>query len=377
MNSRTLIGLALITLALVLAAAASVGARYGGGPELVVEEMLFPELVDRVNDVARIDVTAPKGNFTLVRRGEGWVVEEKDGYPIIMEKVRISTLQLSQLRLMEAKTSRPGLFPRLEVEDPDSGEEPKSKRLRLEDDSGAVLAEVIVGKRYFGRGGRTRDGVYVRLPDEQQAWLVRGKLEFGEKELDWIDPDIMDVAKERVMSVVTKTADGTRLAVSRPDESEDDFEIESPPAENELGEKWRETVNRMAASLAGLKLDDVRAASAMDFTGEDVVEAEVRTFDGLLVRVTLVTEGEEIWARFEATTVPAVVAPKDKEEGEEEPETAKKADQEDEPRSVEEEAADINARLAGWVYNIPDFDGKALRTQPGDLLAEKEEESPS
>ena len=58
----------------------------------------------------------------------------------------------------------------------------------FEDADGNKLGEVILGKKARGRvGGAIADGQYVRLPGEQQSWLVRGVVE-GTAELStWVD----------------------------------------------------------------------------------------------------------------------------------------------------------------------------------------------
>ena len=55
-----------------------------------------------------------------------------------------SCWRLADMTLVEPKTDKPDLYPRLEVEDPGKG---KSTLVTIKDKSGADIARLIVGKR--------------------------------------------------------------------------------------------------------------------------------------------------------------------------------------------------------------------------------------
>ena len=50
-------------------------------------EVVFPTLFEQLNSVVRVRVTASEGTFNLVRSGDTWGVEEKDGYPVDPDRV--------------------------------------------------------------------------------------------------------------------------------------------------------------------------------------------------------------------------------------------------------------------------------------------------
>ena len=72
-------------------------------------------------------------------------------------------LGLADLTLVEPKTERPELFPRLDLDDPSNG---KSTLTSGQDRTGGTVAELIVGKRRSDRLGGGNDGVYLRKPGE-------------------------------------------------------------------------------------------------------------------------------------------------------------------------------------------------------------------
>ena len=71
------------------------------------------------------------------------------------DKVRALVVALADMRLIEAKTSMPERYARLEVEDPEP-EDAKSRLVRVESADGTVLAEVILGKRRHRLTGTSR-----------------------------------------------------------------------------------------------------------------------------------------------------------------------------------------------------------------------------
>ena len=72
---------------------------------------LFPGLLDRVNDVSKVELLSPDGKLTIsAADGGGWKLDEKGGYPVAPQQVRDLVLALANLQLVEAKTADPKLL---------------------------------------------------------------------------------------------------------------------------------------------------------------------------------------------------------------------------------------------------------------------------
>ena len=52
------------------------------------KELLLPELVQRINDVAEITVQGNRRTVELEKLNETWVIRNADNYPAVFEKVR-------------------------------------------------------------------------------------------------------------------------------------------------------------------------------------------------------------------------------------------------------------------------------------------------
>ena len=186
MTPKAFIGLAIVTVLVAGGAALSVIDRYGVAQTSRSEELLFPDLVDKVNQVTALEVQNKDATLVMERRGDGWVMAGNHDYPVRQGKTRQAIIGLSQLRVVEAKTRKPDRFQRLQVEDL-SAEDAQSILFRLKDSDGNSVAEVILGKRRYNLGGSEEQGVYLRRPGENQAWLARGRLTVDKSAKDWLE----------------------------------------------------------------------------------------------------------------------------------------------------------------------------------------------
>jgi len=374
MNPKAFVGLAAATLVVIAAAAFSIVDHYGAVQTVGSEQRVFPDLIDRLNDVAEIEVKLHDDAFIMKRKGDKWMMTNRDNHPVRQQKVSKALIQLSQLNLYEPKTKMEKWYPRIDVEDV-AAKDAESKHLRLADASGGTIAEVILGKDQYFMSGPAKRGVYLRRPGEDQAWLASGMLEVGKFARDWVVRDIMDIHSKRVRSVETIAADGARLVVSRDKPGDKNFKIENMPEGAKLESRALGNMRDMASALSVIDLNDVLPAERMAFSGDKASKAVLRTFDGLVVEVSLLQKGEDYWARFKASTDPSsFIAPG--EGGGKETKGGEKAGETDKGRprgadEVKKEAQVINARVGGWAYEVPYYKGNPLGTRLEDLLAKK------
>lgn len=357
MNSKILIVLAALT---AVAGVAAIGVSMRGPETDQVSsggEKLFPTLADKVNDVRSLTIARKDGAVTLTRTDQDWTLADKANYPADFGKVRKLLVELAELRTLEAKTKTPGLYASLEVEDLATADA-KSTQITLKDASGGAVVDLLVGKQRYGRSGAAGDGVYVRKVGDAQAWQARGRITLERDALAWLDRAIADVSRERVHQVIVTQPDGAKLAVRREKPDDKDFAIVDKPADRKVKSEYE--VNGVGGVLEKLELDDVRPAKEIEFA-DGTPAVELVTFDGLTVRVHLVTKDDQAWVRlnasFEAPAEPA------KPEGA----TAKLKSADD----VQKEAAQLNTRTANWAYRMPAYKAEAMRRKLNDLLEEK------
>lgn len=343
MPSKGLIVLAVVT---ALSAAAAAVAQYQRAVATVAGaggETLLPGLMERINDVAAIRVERGAETLNLAREDGRWRLAEKGGYPARFEAVKTALVALARLQTIEAKTAKPELYPKLQVEDPGAAEA-KSTRLTMHDGGGETLGTLIVGKTRDGAAGAGRAGVYVRRPDEARAWLADGDPQLPDDAVDWLDRDLIDLARDRIASARLEPPEGAVVALGRADESQKDFTLAGVPEDRKV--KSMGAVNAVAWTLEGLRFDDVAPAKEVDFA-DAAGAATFATFDGLTVRVTLAAKDDASWVRIEPSAA--------------------------DDAKVREEAAAIRARTDGWAFRLPDYKLDKLRTPLADLIEAKAE----
>jgi len=238
------------------------------------------------------------------------------------------------LTLVEPKTQKADLYPRLEVEDGGNG---KSALVAVKDKSGADLAAAIIGKRRYDRLGAGNDGVYLRKPKDAQTWLARGTLDPSGDAASWLDRRIIDISEKKIAKVTLTQADGSKLIIGRvaPDAS---LAVEDAPADAKF--KSESTTSGPATALETLDLDDVKPAGELPVSDKDVVTASFTTFDGLTVDVRLMERDKNNWIAISATG----------------------------SGSAEAEAKKIDDKVSHWTYAIPGYKANLLKTKLADLI---------
>jgi hypothetical protein len=334
MQTRSLVPLASATV--VLAAVALVVLASGDRrvSHAAPGEPAFPVLAAKLGDVASVTVSHDGMTMTLIRDGDSWLVADKGNYPANAAKVSQIVRAMADLTLVEPKTQKPDLYPRLEVEDPGNG---KSALVAVKDKSGAELAQAIVGKRRYDRLGAGNDGVYLRKPGDAQAWLARGTLDPSGDNASWLDRRIVDISEKKIAKVILTQADGSKLVISRaaPDAS---FAVEDAPADAKF--KNESATSGPAGALDTLDLDDVKPAGELPVPDKDVTTASFTTFDGLTIDVRLTERDKTSWIAISATG----------------------------SGSAEAEAKKIDDKVSHWTYAIPAYKANLLKSKLADLI---------
>ncbi len=334
MQKRGLILLAVATLVVVVLAVVTIATGDRTVSRAAPGEAVLPALAGKLSEVASVGLKRGGLELTFVHDGDGWLVVEKGNYPAAAGKVRQIVLGMADLALVEPKTQKADLYPRLDVDDPGKG---KSTLVTLKGKSGAAFAEMIIGKRRYDRLGAGNDGVYIRKPGDPQAWLARGSLEFSDQLSSWLDRRILDLPEKRIAKVTLTQPDGTRLVISRPT-ADAAFIVEEAPADAKF--KSETATRQPAMALETLDLDDVKPAADMLAPERDVFTASFVTFDGLTVNVRLFDRDDMHWITVSATGT----------------------------GSAEAEAKEIDGKVGRWIYAAPSYKAAALKTKLSDLL---------
>ena len=294
-------------------------------------QLMFPGLAAKLQKAAKIEVIFQGKATTIALKDGKWGLAERAGYPVQDTKLHAMLTALTELRLVEARTSDPAQFSRLGVEDATKADA-NSNELRVLDTDGKPLVDVITGHRRMRTQGKVEEQVYVRRPNEQQSWLAEGALQVDHDPAQWLDRGIANIDHRRI-ALVKVTRGDSKLVFAR---DGDKLALTDPADHPNLEDYKVEDIGRAFESLT---FQEVRAAS--DPIGASVGSAVFTTTDALTITATVYKADKDIW-------VTLAVAGTDK---------------------AEAEAAALSKKLNGWLYQLGAWKETALVPQMDDLKA--------
>lgn len=372
MKGRTLAIVA--GLAGVLCVAAYVVSTRGGGEAVngaggaAERRALLPSLKARAEVISSLSIRKGGTELMIERRGDAWAVASKDGYPAKAEVVREALRAFIEAKVVEAKTSRPELYPKLGVEDPE-GAGATSALVTLRDAAGATLASVVVGKRSWEDAG---DGAgaartFVRLAGEGGALLVDGEFRVESDAMSWLDRNVGEVRNDRVREVTVEHPAGEgveaeRVRLSRGSAEDKDYVLEGMAEGRKKKDDY--VFTRLAWAMANIPFDDVARVREARAKDEGAAVTTFRCFDGLTVEARTVKRDGKHWSTFAAR----VEAPPTGADG--------SAPAFEPTEALVKEVESLNAKWAGWEYQIPEWKATVLLSRMEDLLLPVEAGTP-
>jgi hypothetical protein len=254
--------------------------NHGGGA-------LFPALKADVANVRQIEISQGPKSLVLERDGEAWRVKSRDGYPAASDNIRVLLSNLTDAVLAESKTRNPQRFALLELEDPKDANS-NSRLIRLLDEKGGVVAEVILGKKRAAGTGLGGTGTYVRKPGDDQTWLASTDISGGLELRDWTKARIVEMPADKITKVRIEIPGDAPYEIVR--ETGGQHKLAEIPAGKKI--KYVNAVDNVVEATSYVEFQDVRKATE---GGGDVTTAYIETESGLKMTYKLRHEGDDVW----------------------------------------------------------------------------------
>jgi Domain of unknown function (DUF4340) len=304
----------------VIASAVWMSSRSQGGADSIAGARVLPGLESSLNDITEVRITkADKTQATLDRKATDWLVGER-GYPADSGKLRKLLLDLGSLQAVERKTSLARNYQVLGVE---SVTHPKATGARIDIVTSGRTWSLIVGNSMDG------NDCYVRVADSAQSLLASPQIIVDADPKLWLDPTVLDIAQSRVSEIDERPAQGVGkgpgFSASRDNKTQADFTVHGIPRGRELS--GADAGDSMGSALSALTLTDVSKAAAPP-NGAGLSHAVFKTFDGLEIDVSGYKQANSGYIEV----------------------SARAAD-----KAVAAEAQQINSRVQGWDYQVPDY----------------------
>ena len=312
--------------AALVSTAAAVTVSLDAGREVVeaarLDEPVFARLRTEPETAAAVTVVHGGDEIRVERGGERWIVPAEHGYAADEAAVRELLTGLADLRWAAPRTALEERYPRLEVDDPNTGSD--ATRVTITADDGAVLADAVIGKRSRAITGDER-GTYLRMVDGERAWLAKGTVDVATEGIDWLATDLPSLAQDQLRTLVVDPADGVGFTVGRTSADDDMTLVDQLPADRSADANQ---IRRLASVFAALRFEEVRPADQVAWP-DAVTTVTGTSFAEETLELELATlEGGERWVRF--------------------------------------------ADVGDWVYRLPSFQIDRLDKRLDDLLIEPE-----
>lgn len=382
MTSRRLLILGALALVAIVAAFLLVNHR-SATPTSALPGALFPDLKGQLDsvDAVRLYKAGDARAVEVVRTKDGWAVGDREGYSADAVKVRKLLLALAEAKPLEEKTSNAEQYAKLGVEDVT---QPAASGIRIELHGQKTPVNLIAGKP-----GNGAQAMYVRRTGEPASWLINQTLETPSTPDAWLRKEIIEVPADRIQSAAITVGIDKGYTAAKQARTDTDFKVDAIPKGRELSSP--SAANGVASALTSVTLVDVKSAKNFG-AAKPAAHATFKAFDGLVIDadgwnkdgkhyLALKTAFDEAQARQFHIEVKAP----------EKPANSAAAKKKDAPTAgakatapapaapptpdIAAEAASANAKLGGWVYEIPEYKYEVIFRPMEGLLKKPEDKN--
>ncbi|KKN13776.1 hypothetical protein LCGC14_1002860 [marine sediment metagenome] len=322
--------------------------------------LLFPNLFGQLSEVDNIQFNSAEDHFSLHREGEDWFITQHYDYPANFDEVKRMLIDLSEAKLMEKKTDNPDLYPVLGVAGapPETPKGQSTEVLLKQGDN--VVAGLLLGQQ---REVTTEAGpkqFYVRRVDDKQSWLAEGYLQISPVMLNWIDGQVIDIARERVARVEIIQPNGNTATLINTGKKDS---FGTPQSGDATVFKYHQLGYDIAGSLHQMRLEDVVPKADFERGNVEVVTARFITYDGLVITTRTSFNDGFYFTTLSSEFDPSLVSPA--------PSDIQALDVIKTAEQVKSESQTLNEKLSPWVYRISGFVGTNLMRAKADIVTEK------
>ena len=298
-------------------------------------EAMLPGFAARGNDLAAIEIAREKETVRIANKDGRWVYETGEGYPVDEAKARELVVALTEARLVERKTALKDRHDLLGLGD-HTAPGSNARLLRMLDAKGSVLGEVILGRPAYDMMEASKGGTYVRRPGDDQTWLADRPLQVSLSIRDWVKTRLIDRDVKSIKSIRIEREGEAPIDIKRSADG-NQHELATTPAGKKL--KYVSAIDDVAEAISLVEFRQVRKAGQADslpFKGRAIFETD----NGFKPTIEFRGDESKVWIRLTATGT-----------------DASKADVED-----------LNARTAGWEFEVPQTELNAVLVKLSDLI---------
>ncbi len=373
----------LLIVAVVLGGVAMLTQRSDEKPSDMIGDLVLGDLP--LNDIAVITITSPEGSSRLARAADVWVSETDFSYPADFNRIKSAILKVSELKVGQVVDAEGGDRAAMKMVSPVGGSG-GGTLVEMLDASGKQIASLLVGEtrkragENQGRFGGYPDGQFVSPDSGETVYLVKDSLYEFNQATGWLDKELLNVTATDVMSVRIDGSDrkALELAVA---EGSSDLTVAKLGKKEEMDAS---KVNSIKSALSYFRFESVAdPALADEATGLDDPDTfVVTTKKGEIYTVQIgsqTPDSQNRYARVAVALDPATaeeIVEADAEQTDEEKQAAEaeKERKAEERAQIEQQVADLNAKLGPWTYVVASYKSDTMRSTRDTVVKTVEDE---
>jgi parvulin-like peptidyl-prolyl isomerase len=298
--------------------------------------------------VSEITIDQGGESLGLKRTDKGFVVTQRQGYPVPAEKINSLFVNLDircETKVTESKDNHKELGV--------SADDKEATVVKLLDSSGKELAGVVVG------GSASRGpGVYIRAIDSDTVYTTSKRVSFSVKPSDYVNTDLLKIAKEDVLEVSVTQKDSTYIAAR---DKEGAVVLQNLPK----GKRAKQSdVDNLFDALSNLTFDDIALDASVAAAADTTFTCKTSKHATYILKLT--QKDDKHYVKMSAVGPPKDIIEKSMmiRPDDSQAELDKKAA----VLTANDKAREFNDRHANWVYEIASWSAGKLTKPVGDLI---------
>jgi hypothetical protein len=311
-------------------------------------------------DTGKIEtIVIGRGDSTtrLVRKGNGFVVVNKDNYPAVTSKINDLLTGCLDIRVMDLITSDPANHESLSVT-----EEKAQKVVKFLDGDGQTITGIVVGSSRLPDLQMDQRSTYVRLVTSNDVYEAKNVPMLDGSATDYVEKEIVDVDRSKVVKVTVTSPEGS-YTLRADDANGGDIVLEEIPAGKKIKKYDCEQVQ---GALSNLSFSDVMKESSFEevkLTFDRTYVAELR--DSTVYTFEAAKAGDKTYVKCIAEYAGASRGIVESDEELEDKEAKLLA---------RDRAVGFTRRHKGWLYEIAEYKAKNLTRRLSELVEEEKAE---
>ena len=250
-------------------------------------EYFYPQLKSKLASVSEVELDDSVAKLILTKDlvTNTWVAKNKSNYPIDFNKLKSLLVGVAELKIVEAKTNNPDHFTLLSLNQVRGDEISGAIKLLAKLDNGdQPVIDLLLGKR---SGAHLRDNyldeIYVRKNNDNQVWLVAGKLPTAFNFANLVIQPLFKLSATEIQSLSIQQPKQERLVLYKDTKESLDYKIGGLTKSQKI--KAQYLANMIPATIANLTFDDVVAASTDKTNWQGCSIIKFKTFSKLAVEL--------------------------------------------------------------------------------------------